>query len=66
MASDIVYSIVIVLGAWFAVKCVLGGLFIAHQHRRAMKTPGLYTERLNAATLNDPIAESLFSTVDDE
>ena len=59
MDPDIVNGIVLGFGAWFAVKCVLGGFFTVDQNQRAVKTSCGRAERLGATTLNDPIAESL-------
>lgn len=60
MGSEILTGVLIGFGAWFALRCILGGFFTVDQNQRAVKTVFGRAQRVgNATTKTDPLAASL-------
>jgi regulator of protease activity HflC (stomatin/prohibitin superfamily) len=60
MEQDMLNGILLGIGAWFFVRCVLTGFYTVDQNQRAVKTSFGRAQRLDGAmTKDDPIAESL-------
>jgi regulator of protease activity HflC (stomatin/prohibitin superfamily) len=60
MSPELMNGIMLGIGAWFVVRCVLTGFFTVDQNQRAVKTVFGRAQRVgNATTQDDPIAETL-------
>ncbi|MCC6233846.1 MAG: SPFH domain-containing protein [Verrucomicrobiales bacterium] len=58
--ASILLGLVVGFAAWFAVRCLLGGLFTVNQNELAVKTVFGRAQRVEGRTVaDDPIAESL-------
>ena len=56
---SLLFTFLVGFGIWFALRFLWMGLYTVDQNERAVKTSFGRAERLNATTLEDPIAQYL-------